>query len=164
VTDNDLWLLLPALGRVRRITSSRLDGAFAGTDFSYADLMPMQIDRYNHVLLRDKVIGGAPYAVVESRPKTREYATSIGYGAIRTWIRRTNGLPGRVEYDDRQGRHLKTQSIGDPRPTAGGKFIMGERRMRREDNSSETLIRLRNVRFDSALSAADFTPQRLEVL
>ncbi len=40
--DSDTWLFLPAVGRTRRISTSNQSGAFAGTDFSYADMMSMR--------------------------------------------------------------------------------------------------------------------------
>lgn len=37
VTDDDIWIYLPALKKVRRLVSSNKKDSFVGTDFSYGD-------------------------------------------------------------------------------------------------------------------------------
>ena len=43
--DNDQWLFLPAMNKVRRLNSSNQKGAFLGSEFSYEDIA----SQLNHV-------------------------------------------------------------------------------------------------------------------
>ncbi|MFV2002881.1 MAG: outer membrane lipoprotein-sorting protein, partial [Paracoccaceae bacterium] len=49
--DDDQWLFLPALKRVKRISSSNKTGAFFGSEFAYEDISAPEIGkfRYNFV-------------------------------------------------------------------------------------------------------------------
>lgn len=49
--DNDQWLYLPAMKKIRRIASSDKSGSFLGTDFSYLDISGIKIEKYNHRFL-----------------------------------------------------------------------------------------------------------------
>ncbi|MBN1409264.1 MAG: outer membrane lipoprotein-sorting protein, partial [Spirochaetales bacterium] len=42
--DNDQWLYLPARGMLQRITAGSKKGYFMGTDFTYEDMEPENID------------------------------------------------------------------------------------------------------------------------
>lgn len=162
--DNDLWLYLPALGRARRLTSSRLGASFAGTDFAYVDLMPLKTEKYRHRILSEGMRGGQPFAVVDSRPIDPTYARDTGYGAIRSFIAAT-GIPFRIEYDGVDGKPLKIQEIRDPIAAPGGRYIMGRRTMTvvagETGSPRNTVLTLANVGFAPPIGANDFTSERL---
>ena len=44
--DDDQWLYLPALKRVKRIASKNKSGSFMGSEFSYEDLSSFDADKY----------------------------------------------------------------------------------------------------------------------
>jgi hypothetical protein len=44
--DDDQWLFLPAIKRVKRIASSNQSGSFMGSEFAYEDLVVRQVDKY----------------------------------------------------------------------------------------------------------------------
>ena len=48
---DDQWLLLPALERVRRISSANKSGPFVGSEFAYEDLVSQELDKYDHRFL-----------------------------------------------------------------------------------------------------------------
>lgn len=49
--DNDQWLYLPAMRKIRRIASSDKSGSFMGSDFSYVDISGIKIEKYSHRFL-----------------------------------------------------------------------------------------------------------------
>jgi hypothetical protein len=49
--DNDQWLYLPAMRKIRRIASGDKSGSFMGTDFSYLDISGIKVEKYNHRFL-----------------------------------------------------------------------------------------------------------------
>jgi hypothetical protein len=51
---DDQWLYLPALRRTKRISSGKKSGRFMGSEFSYEDMSPLQIEKYSFELLEEK--------------------------------------------------------------------------------------------------------------
>ena len=54
VEDDDQWLYLPALKRVKRISSSNKAGSFMGSEFAYEDMTSQEIEKYSYRWLRDE--------------------------------------------------------------------------------------------------------------
>ena len=53
--DDDQWLYLPALKRVKRIASKNKSGAFMGSEFSYEDLSAFNVKKYTYADKLDEV-------------------------------------------------------------------------------------------------------------
>ena len=51
--DDDRWLYLPAVKRVKRIASSNKSGPFMGSEFAYEDLGSQELEKYKHKYLGD---------------------------------------------------------------------------------------------------------------
>ena len=52
--DNERFLYLPALGRIRRIATREKNENFAGTDFSYEDISGRKLGDYTYTLIKGK--------------------------------------------------------------------------------------------------------------
>ena len=155
--DNDTWLYLPSVGRTRRISSSRQSTSFAGTDFSYADLMAMRLEKYTHA-----IVGRAGGSIVlESVVKDRSFAHNIGYSKVVTTMSDMTFLPSKVEYFDTKGRHSKTQTMSDPVATPDGRHVLRSRVMTVLESRHETRIRMSGLAFGAKLRDVDFDPGRL---
>ena len=55
---DEQWIYLPALKRVKRISSSNKSGPFMGSEFAYEDISSFEIPKYNYLYLRDEVLDG----------------------------------------------------------------------------------------------------------
>lgn len=66
--ESDQWLYLPALDRVRRISSSRKGGKFVGSDFQYEDLMDREVNMDHHRILGNDKVSGIGCTLLESTP------------------------------------------------------------------------------------------------
>jgi len=80
--DDDQWIYLPALGKVKRISSDSKDDYFMGSDFTYDDLGDRHPDEDTHKLLRTETLEGEECYVVESLPKEEGYM----YSKTETWV------------------------------------------------------------------------------
>jgi len=54
---DDQWLYLPALKRVKRISSRNKSGSFMGSEFAYEDLSSQEVDKFRYKWLRDEALG-----------------------------------------------------------------------------------------------------------
>lgn len=66
--DSDQWLYLPALDKIRRISSKRKGGRFVGSDFFYEDLTDREVNMDHHKLIGQDKVGGADCTLLESTP------------------------------------------------------------------------------------------------
>ena len=49
--DDDQWLYLPALKRVKRIASNNKSGPFMGSEFAFEDLSSQEVEKYTYKYL-----------------------------------------------------------------------------------------------------------------
>lgn len=95
-------LYLPALRRVQRISGKARTGAFMGSDFTYEDLEISSAADASHRIVAQDDQGWQ----IETIP-----APTSSYGRVLTSISRSDYLPRRVEYFDRQGQPLKVLTV-----------------------------------------------------
>jgi hypothetical protein len=105
--DDDIWIYLPALRKVRRLVANNKKDSFVGTDFSYGDIIGHKVEEWTHTLTGTEQVDGVDTYVVESVPRTAEVRESSGYGKRRLWIRRDNFVVVKGLYWDLVGMPLK---------------------------------------------------------
>ena len=66
--DDDIWIYLPALKKVRRLVAANKRDAFVGTDFSYGDMIGHKVDDWQHTIAGEETIDGRATWIVESTP------------------------------------------------------------------------------------------------
>ena len=104
--NNDQWIYLPALRKVKRISASEREGSFMGSDFSYADMEPGSIGDSDHVLLREETFTDKYCYVIETTPQSGNHSV---YGKTVSWIEKTTYLPIKIEfYSQKTGGLTKT--------------------------------------------------------
>ena len=70
--DDDQWLYLPALKRVKRISSRNKSGAFMGSEFSYEDLSAFNVKKYKYEGDAEKVsLDGKDMYNILSKPVSK---------------------------------------------------------------------------------------------
>ncbi len=111
--DDDIWIYLPALKKVRRLVSSNKKDSFVGTDFSYGDVIGHKVEEWEHRLVKEETIDGQPCYVVESLPKNEAVKSNSGYSKRVNWIRKDNYVAIKGEFWDQAGQPLKTATFTD---------------------------------------------------
>ena len=66
---DDQWLFLPALARVKRISSANKSGPFVGSEFAYEDLASQEVNKYDYRFLREETCGDLECFVVTRFPR-----------------------------------------------------------------------------------------------
>jgi hypothetical protein len=66
--EDERFLFLPSLARVRRIAGSEAQESFVGSDFTYEDIGGREINDYTYTLVNDTAANGTAYTL-ESRAK-----------------------------------------------------------------------------------------------
>ena len=104
---DDQWLYLPAVTRVKRISSANRSGSFMGSEFAYEDLGVPEVERFTYRYLREEPCGELTCTVSERFPTEERsgYLRQVVWqdtGELRVW---------KVEYYDRKDAHLKTLTM-----------------------------------------------------
>jgi outer membrane lipoprotein-sorting protein len=106
--DDDQWLYLPALKKVRRISSSDRGDYFMGTDFTFEDIKQTpELGDYNWTLVGSDKVDGSDVWVVDAEPKSKDLKKDLGYSKVRYYVRKDIDMYIKVDFWDRKGRELK---------------------------------------------------------
>lgn len=114
--DNDQWLYLPAMRKVRRISASDRGDYFLGTDFTYEDIKKeskVTLEDYTRKTLREEVLNGNPTYVIEATPVNADVADKLGYGKVIQWVDKNIWMTRKSEFYDTRGKLLKTTLFKD---------------------------------------------------
>jgi len=109
--DDDQWLYLPAMRKVRRISASNRGDYFLGTDFTYEDIKKeskVSIEDYTRKTLREELLDGIRTYVVESVPVNENIAKELGYGRVMQWVDAEIWMVRKAKFWDVRGKILKT--------------------------------------------------------
>lgn len=109
--DDDQWLYLPALRKVRRISASDRGDYFLGTDFSYEDIKKetrIAVEDYTFKTLATEEVDGHLTYVLEGTPVDSETAEELGYGRVLWYVDPEIWISRRTEMWDVNGNSLKT--------------------------------------------------------
>jgi len=109
--DDDQWLYLPAMRKVRRISASDRGDYFLGTDFTYEDIKKeskVTLEDYTRKTLREEELNGNPVYVIEAIPVNDEIADELGYGKVIQWVDKNIWMTRKSEFYDTRGKLLKT--------------------------------------------------------
>jgi len=110
VGDDDQWLYLPALKRVKRISSRNKSGSFIGSEFAYEDISSQEVEKYTYKWLRDEIHESHDCFVLERYPVDKK---NSGYIRQVMWIDKKEYRTLKVDYFDRKDSLLKTLTAGD---------------------------------------------------
>ena len=111
--DDDIWIYLPALKKVRRLVAANKKDSFVGTDLSYGDIIGHKVSEWTHVLVKEAPLDEQSCYVVESTPKSEAVREQSGYSKRVSWLRTDNFVLVRGEVWDAFGQPLKTFVVHD---------------------------------------------------
>lgn len=156
--DDDRWLYLPAMKKVKRISGSSKNDYFMGTDFTYDDMGDRSVDEDIHTLLREETVDEHVCWVVESAPKKTQDEM---YSKTVNWIRKDALLPIKTEFYDRMGELLKILTV----PEIGKKDGFWTAFRMEMDNIQEkhqTILEIKEVEYNIDIDENLFKVSTLE--
>jgi len=156
--DDDQWLYLPALKRVKRIASKNKSGSFMGSEFSYEDLTAFNIDKYDYNGDAQVVtLDGVKMYQSERIPNSK----SSGYTKQISWTTMDTFLTMKVEYYDRKKELIKTATFEDYKKI-GGVWRIGKITMVNHQNDKKTILVWKDETVKNGLKDKDFNKRVLK--
>jgi outer membrane lipoprotein-sorting protein len=154
---DDMWLYLPALGRVRRIAGHAKKGSFMGTDLSYEDMEEFGKTGFAAAYSPELIKMEEEFYLLRLTPRSQDR----GYQYLEMKVCRERFLPLRIEYYAPDGSLAKVLTTMDfqevqGRPTAS-KLIV-------EDvaKGSKTILEQLQVDFEPDMDEEIFSTRYLE--
>ena len=120
--DDDQWLYLPAMRKVRRISASDRGDYFLGTDLTYEDIKletRVDIRDYRRKTIGEDEVDGHHCYRIEAVPINEETARELGYGKVEQCVDSEIWMVRRAEMWDRKMQPLKTLHVSDIRQVQG---------------------------------------------
>lgn len=156
--EDDQWLYLSALKKSKRISGGNRTGRFLGSEFTYEDLSPRELDNYIYKNLRMEPCGDVQCHVIEIIPNN----ISSGYSKTVSWIRSDNFTTVNLDLYDQKGQLVKKAIFEDYRIVGSGFNLPFKITMKNLSDGRETWFVVKNRRLQTGLTAADFSKRALE--
>lgn len=158
---DDQWLYLPALKRVKRISSRNKSGPFMGSEFAYEDMGSQEVDKYTYKYLKDEPCGKGLNCFVTERHPTDE---NSGYTKQIGWIDQTEYRAQKIDFYDRKNSLLKTLTFSDYHQYLGKYWRAHKLEMVNHQTGKRSVVNFSNFKFQSGLKDSDFNKSKLKRL
>ncbi len=149
---DDQWLYLPALKRVKRISSRNKSGPFMGSEFAYEDLSSQEVEKYTYKYLRDESCNGLECFVLERYPVDKD----SGYTRQVVWLDKQEYRPQKIVFYDRKNSLLKTLTYSGYRQYLDKFWRADEMFMENHQTGKSTRLIWSDYRFKTGLQERDF--------
>jgi hypothetical protein len=144
--EDDKWLYMPAMKKVRRISGASKNEYFMGSDFTYDDMGDRNVEEDTHTLLGEEVVDGHDCWKVESIPVDPEnmYTRKV------IWVCKAADMAIKAEYYDKDGL-LKTFKALDFRQQDGF-WTLFKSEMDNVSRKHKTVMEIDSVKYNTGIN------------
>lgn len=142
--EDEMYVYLPSVRRVRRITGTLADGSLLGTNFSYADFRELQtaFAGASARLLPPQDVDDRPAYLLAIGPRPAEHSP---YSAIRAWVDQKSCVVVKAEFDDGDGLRKRLSAPADALRQSGAYWYLSQFEMRDVRENTATTLRTLGV-------------------
>ena len=155
--DDDQFLYLPALKRVRRIVSTQKNSSFVNTDYTYEDMQRRKPELDLHQIIGEEKLLDHDCWILESIPKNEKDSQ---YEKRKSWIAKDILLPLKAQYFSKNDRLLK-EFIANRIKQIDGIWTVVESEMRDFKKEHRTLLKTDDIKFNCGVEDSVFTEANL---
>ena len=156
---DDQWLYLPAIKRVKRISSSNKSGPFVGSEFAYEDFTSVELNKFDYEWVSEEPCGEFVCDVVKRFPRYKQ----SGYKKQISWIDQTHYQVRKIEFYDRRDEHFKTLEFSNY-VQYGKHWRALKLRMDNHQTGKTTDLIYSDYKLDVGLSENEFVKSKLKRL
>jgi len=160
--ENDMWVYMPALKKVRRIVSSEKGKSFMGSEFTNADMATPNDADFKYSTLGTEDYQGKNCWKIEVIPNNKEVEKSCGYSKKISYIEKNTHLCHKNEFYDTKGNLHRVQTNTDYRKQSNGKYFCFNMKMSNVQNKRVTEMVVDKIQLGSNLSENAFAPAAME--
>lgn len=162
--DDDQWLYLPELRKVKRIASSDKSSSFMGSDFTYSDMTSKNVEDYTYEIMKEPIVGGHKTWQMKVTPKAQKTIDETGYTKSIIFVRQDNFVVVQALYYVKEGGKLKYMQV------TGLELIDGiwsttKMQMTTKQNKKtlhKTILEFSDIKYKQELQESFFVTRTLE--
>ena len=154
------WLFLPAVKRVKRISSNNKSGPFMGSEFAYEDLSSEEMENYTYNYLKQTSLDEEECFMVERYPVDR----NSGYNRQIVWYTKNEFIIKKIEYYDRKDILLKTLTFSSYNLYLDKYWRAHNLLMVNHQSGKTTQSLWSNFKFQTGLTDTDFDTNSLKMV
>jgi len=158
IAADEQWLFLPALKRVKRISSHNKSGPFMGSEFSFEDLSSFEIEKYTYKHLEDESINQLESFKVEQYPVDE----NSGYTRRVVWLDKAECRVQKIDFYDRKNAILKTLTFSNYKQYLDKHWRATNQTMINHQTGKSTELVWSNYTFKTGLKDGDFNRNSLK--
>jgi len=155
---DEQWLYLPALKRVKRISSSNKSGPFMGSEFAYEDISSQEVAKYKYKFIKDDKYNSRDVFVLEQYPQYKK----SGYTRQVAWIDKEMYQPLKIEFYDRKRSLLKTLTQHDYKKYLNKYWRPARLEMVNHQTGKSTTLLWKSYKFKNGFRERDFDRNSLK--
>jgi len=156
LSEEEMYLYMPAFGKIRRIASHVKHESFMGTDFSYEDIGQTEYrDKYDSKLLEETAVE----YVLEANPKA---GAEVGYSKIKLWVSKENWIPSKVEFYHKKKGTLFKVLANSQVENIQGHWTPKKMVMENVEDKHKTVMEITDIKYDTGLSSDIFSQRNLK--
>ena len=162
--DDDQWLYLPELQKVKRIASSDKSSSFMGSDFTYSDMTSRNVEDYTYKIMKEKKVGGHMTWQMLVTPKSQETVAETGYTKSIVFVRQDNFVIVQALNYIKAGKKLKYMMVKDLK-LIDGIWTATEMQMitkKGKKTLHKTTFKFSDIKYNQDLQESFFTTRTIE--
>jgi hypothetical protein len=158
IKDN-MWMYLPSVDKVIKISGAMLRQSMMGSDFSYEDALESSklLEKYTATLAGEEKIGDRNCYVVDLVAKVKE----VTYYERKIWVDKERFIPLREDLFALSGKRLKEMTLGDVRRIGRRYYPMYMTMSNLLRQNSRTEMFITKMEFDIPVDPKVFTQGNL---
>ncbi len=154
---DEMYMFLPAVNRVRRITGASADGSFLGTDFSYNDVKQIEnaFSDTEGKLEKAEQIEQRPVNVMSFKPKADQASR---YSELRAWVDQKTCVALKVDFYEGEAPRKELSAPASALQQSGSYWYLSQAQMQDLKDHTVTKLRITGVSSGSDLASRYFDP------
>ena len=159
---DEMYMFLPAVNRVRRITGASADSSFLGTDFSYNDVKEIEnaFSDADGKLEKADQIEQRPVNVMAFRPKADQGSR---YSLLRAWVDQKTCVALRVDFLEGQAVRKQLSAPVSALQQSGNYWYLSQAQMQDLKDHTNTRLQVLGVSSGADLATRYFDPHSFYV-
>jgi hypothetical protein len=161
--DDERFLYLPSLGRVRRIAGSEAQESFVGSDFSYEDIGGREFDDYTYALVEDNAAWRAPDG--SSRPayrlESKRKDGSVEFPRVVSLVLKDSFVVVQADVFNRRNEKQKVYTVGALEQVQGI-WTVRSSVMANTLDGTRTELATEKIQYNTGVKEDAFTRRELE--
>ena len=162
--DDDQWLYLPELQKVKRIASSDKSSSFMGSDFSYSDMTSRNVADYEYAVMKEPIVKGHKTWQMLVTPKSEKIIEETGYTKSIYFIRQDNFVVVQALHYVKAGEKLKYMMVNKLELIDGVWTPLEVQMVSKKGTQTlhKTLLQFSDYKYNQELDESLFTTRTLE--